>query len=116
MPEPMAKLERQIRQLEIEKQALNSEKSKKNDKRLAEIDKELADAKESFSTQQAHREHDRELVMRTKQLKETIQQLVHDADIAEKQTDYTKAADIRYNQIPQREKELISAELELENQ
>lgn len=116
MPEPMAKLDRQIKQREIEKQALNAEKSKKNDKRLLEIDKELADAKESFSTQQAHREHDRALVLRTKQLKETIQQLAHDADIAEKQTDYTKAADIRYNQIPQREKELATAEQELENQ
>lgn len=116
MPESMAKLERQIRQREIEKQALAAEKSKKNEKRLQEVDKELAEAKEAFATQQAHREHDRALVLRTKALKETIQKLTHDADVAEKQTDYTKAADIRYNQLPQREKELLTAEQALEQQ
>jgi len=122
MPVSMAKLERQIRQWEIEKQALTAEKSTKNpksserEKRLNEIDKELAEAKELFSTQQARRENDRALVMRTKELKETIQQLIHEADVAEKQTDYTKAADIRYSQIPQREKELTTAEQELEQQ
>jgi ATP-dependent Clp protease ATP-binding subunit ClpB len=116
MPEAMAKLERQIRQLEIEKKALTAEKSKKNEKRLTDIDKDLAEAKESFSVQQARREQDRALVMQTKQRKETIQQLIHEADIAEKQTDYTKAADIRYNQIPRAEKELVELEKQLEEQ
>ena len=110
MPESMVKLDREIRQLEIEKQALVSEKLKKNDKRIIEIDKHLADANESFTAQNTQRESDRAFVLRVKELKETIQQLTHDADVAENQTDYTKAADIRYNQIPRMEKELTDAE------
>ncbi len=110
MPESMVKLDREIRQLEIEKQALVSEKLKKNDKRIIEIDKHLADANESFTAQNTQRESDRAFVLRVKELKETIQQLTHDADVAENQTDYTKAADIRYNQIPRLEKELTDAE------
>ena len=114
MPESLITTERKIRQLEIEKQALMTETSKKNEQRLVDIDKALADEKETFSAQQTKRETDRSLVMRTKELKEEIQQLTHEADIAEKQTDYTKAADIRYNQIPQREKELQAAEQHLQ--
>jgi ATP-dependent Clp protease ATP-binding subunit ClpB len=110
MPEWMVKLEREIRQLEIEKQALVAEKLKKNDKRILEIDKQLADAQEVFTTQNTQREADRALVLRIKELKEKIQQLAHDADIAEKQTDYTKAANIRYNQIPKTEQELTETE------
>ncbi len=110
MPESMVKLDREIRQLEIEKQALVAEKLKKNDKRILEIDKYLADANESFTAQNTQRESDRAFVLRVKELKETIQQLTHDADVAEKQTDYTKAADIRYNQIPRFEQELTDAE------
>ena len=106
----MVKLEREIRQLEIEKQALVAEKLKKNDKRVHEIDKQLADAKEVFTAQHTQRESDRALVLRVKEFKEKIQQLTHDADIAEKQTDYTKAANIRYNQIPKIEQELTEAE------
>lgn len=122
MPEPMVKLARQISQLAIEKQALTAEKSKKNaksserEKRLMSIDQELANAKESFTVQQIRRETDTAAVMHTKQLKENIQKLSHEADIAEKQTDYTKAADIRYNQLPKLEKELADAERHLEEQ
>lgn len=116
MPESMAKLTRQISQLEIEKQALMTEKSKKNEKRLTDIDQQLAESKESLTLEQSHREHDRALVMKTKELKEIIQQLTHEANVAEKQTDYTKAADIRYNQLPLREKELEAAEKQLEEQ
>lgn len=114
MPEEMALLDRQIKQLEIEKQALTAEKSKKNEKRLAEIEQLLANLKEHFTAAQAHWEEDRKLVVRTKAIKEQIQQLSHEADIAEKQTDYTKAAHIRYSQIPALEKELQTLEAQLE--
>lgn len=122
MPEEMSKLQRTIRQLEIEKQALqaeNSEKSAKSSqrvKRLETIDQELANSKEQFTAQQARWESDRALVTRVKELKEKIQKLTHDANVAEKKTDYTSAADIRYNQIPKLEKELTDAEKALEEQ
>jgi ATP-dependent Clp protease ATP-binding subunit ClpB len=116
MPEEMSKLQRIIRQLEIEKQALSAEKSTKNVKRLGEIDAELANYKESFTAQQARWEADRKLVTNAKELKEKIQTLYHEADVAEKKTDYTSAANIRYNQIPKLEKELMDAEQALEAQ
>lgn len=116
MPEEMSKLQRIIRQLEIEKQALTAEKSTKNNKRLSEIDQHLANYKESFTAQQARWEADRKLVTNAKELKEKIQTLYHEADVAEKKTDYTSAANIRYNQIPKFEKELMDAEQALEAQ
>lgn len=114
MPEDLAKTEKTIRQLEIEKEALSMEKKTKNQERLDEIAKQLADLKETFSAGLAKREEDRKLLTRGKEIKEQIQQLAHEADIAEKQTDYNKVAEIRHAQIPALERELQEMEQKLE--
>ena len=114
MPEHLALLDQQIRQLEIEKGSLTLEKSKKHQERLSDLDKELADVTAKFDAAKATRESDRARVMEVKTLKERIQQLQHEAELAEKQTDYNKVAEIRYTTIPKLESELEQIESELE--
>lgn len=114
MPEEVIKLERNIRQLEIEKEALKLEKSEKNDTRIKQIDKELAESKEEFASLKNEWEEEREFIIKSKTLKEQLQQLTHEAELAEKQTDYNKVAEIRYWKIPEVQKELDEIEKKVE--
>ena len=115
MPEDLAKLEKKLTQLEIEKQALSIENNKKNNQRLESLEKELAETKESYNSAKANREEDRKLLVELKEHKEELKKLEHEAQIAEKQTDYNKVAEIKYSQIPAKQKELKQIEKKIEN-
>jgi ATP-dependent Clp protease ATP-binding subunit ClpB len=110
MPEEVMKLEKQLSQLEIEKQALVMENNKKNNNRIAELDKQIADIREQYNAAKSSREEDRSLIIQAKSIKEDIKKLEHEASIAEKQTDYNKVAEIKYSHIPAKEKELAMIE------
>ena len=110
MPEEVMKLEKELSQLEIEKQALVMEKDKKNEKRIAELEKEIANIRETYNSAKSAREEDRSLIIKAKSIKEELKKLEHEAAIAEKQTDYNKVAEIKYSQIPAKEKELQDIE------
>ena len=56
----------------------------------------MAELKEEFNKLRAEWEKDRQLILEAKKLKEEIQKLEHEAELAEKQTDYNKVAEIRY--------------------
>lgn len=115
MPEELAKIDQQIRTLEIEKQALSMEKGKKQQARIEEIEKKLADLKSTFQAGKHARQEDRKLLTRGKEIKEELQELQHQAAVAEKQTDYNKVAEIRHVQIPKLQQELQQVEQELES-
>lgn len=96
MPPELLALERKISQLSVEKQALSMEDPKHNKQRIQAIDKELADLQESYTTAQQTWEHDRKLLIQIKELNKQLQQLEHEASLAEKQTDYNKVAEIKH--------------------
>jgi len=110
MPEDIMKLEKKLSQLEIEKQALVIENNKKNEERLANLDKEIAELRESYNSAKSTWDDDRSLIIQAKAIKEEIKKLEHDAQIAEKQTDYNKVAEIKYGKIPEKNKELENIE------
>jgi len=119
MPASIIKLEKKISQLEIEKQAISIEKAPlikggrgdlKTESRIQEIEKELSEIKEKYNIRKSERESDRKLLLETKEINEQIKQLQHDSEIAEKQTDYNKAAEIKYSQIPALENKLKEIE------
>ncbi len=114
MPEQLAKIEKNMRTLEIEKWALKLEKWTKDKERIKEIDMQLQDLHDQFTKGKQAWEHDKTLLVKAKQIKEDIMKLTHEADIAEKATDYGKVAEIRHGTIPSLEKELIALEKTLE--
>ena len=118
-PEELLVLDRKIRTLEIEKESLKMElwddkKDKKETKRIKEIEKELSWLVEEYNTMKAEWESERQLVIDSKKLKEEIKKLEHEAEIAEKQTDYNKVAEIRYGKIPKVKNELKKLEEDIE--
>jgi len=119
MPASIIKLEKKISQLEIEKSALLTESvplnkgdkgGLKSQQRIQEIEKELSEIKEKYNIRKSERESDRKLLLETKEINEQIKKLQHDSEIAEKQTDYNKAAEIKYSQIPALENKIKEIE------
>jgi len=115
MPEELETSRRKIMRLEIEKEALKKEKKPtiRQKKRLDEIEKKVADMKESTSELELKWKNEKEAIVRIKDLKSALDSLKVEAENAVALADLSKAAEIRYSQIPQVEKEIKTLEKKL---
>jgi ATP-dependent Clp protease ATP-binding subunit ClpB len=103
LPEELDNIERQIRQLEIEREALKREKAKD---KIDQISRDLADLTEKSNKLKAHWTNERDLIKKTRELKQAIETTRLRADKAERDGDYEKVAELRYGTINNLEKEL----------
>jgi len=108
-PEQIDKLERTIRRLEIEKVALTKEKDEASKKRLADLEKELAHLKEKHAALKSQWQAEREPIQKISTLKEEIEKVQNQYQIAERAGDYTKASELKYGTLVKLEKELARA-------
>lgn len=106
MPEELDSVERQIRQLEIEREALKREKDQS---KIKSIEKELADLEEQRSSMKAQWDMERELIQKTRDLKQAIETARNRADKLEREGNYEKVAELRYGTIKQLESDLQEA-------
>jgi ATP-dependent Clp protease ATP-binding subunit ClpB len=106
LPTDIDQLERRATQLEIEKQALKKEDDPNSKERLAIIDKELAEIRERSNTLKANWKKEKDLISRTRELKEKIDQLRTDEQAAVRKGDYNRASEIQYGEIPRLQAEL----------
>jgi ATP-dependent Clp protease ATP-binding subunit ClpB len=106
MPAELDEVERQIRQLEIEKLALKKEKDPASKARLENLEKELAALIERSQALKAHWEQEKEAIERIRRLKAEIDETKADADRAERAADFGRAAELKYGRLTQLEKEL----------
>ncbi len=106
-PESLDKVERKIRQLEIERVALTKEKDDDvAKKRLEELDKELAHLKDEQKTLQAQWKAEKEPLIRINTIKEDLEKANHQFAMAEREGNYAKASEIKYGVIVKLEKKL----------
>jgi len=106
MPTQIDQLERRATQLEIEKQALKKEDDPNSKERLTQIERELADIRERSNVLKAAWKKEKDLIARTRQLKEKIEQLKIEEQSEERKGNLERVATIRYRDIPQAETEL----------
>lgn len=107
-PEAIDKLERKIRQLEIEKVALAKEKDGDVSKnRLAELEKELANLKEQHQKMLATWKAEKAPIDKINALKDQIETAKLQYMAAEREGDYAKASEIKYGKIAKLEAEVI---------
>ena len=100
VPGEIDELDRKIKQLEIEKEAIKRDgKSKK----LDEIQKELADLNQERTKLRAQWESERSLIDEIQKNKDAIEQYKFEASRAEREGDYGKVAELRYGKIKQAE-------------
>ena len=110
VPEEIDELDRKIKQLEIEKEAIKREgKSKK----LDEIQKDLADLNQERTKLRAQWESERSLIDEIQKNKDAIEQYRFEADRAEREGDYGKVAEIRYGKIKEAERRIEEVKAKL---
>ena len=100
MPEELDSLERQIRQLEIEREAIKREN---DETKLKELNTEIANLAVQRDTLKAKWVAEKDLVDQLQKAKLTIEQLKQEAERAEREGDYGKVAEIRYGKIKEEE-------------
>jgi len=113
-PEALDKLERAIRQLEIEKVALAKEKDDTAAaERLKELEKELAGLKEQEVALREQWRAEKAPLEKLKKIKEQIEEQSYKYQLAERSGDYAKASEIKYGTIAALEGQLEEAQKEL---
>ncbi|MCA9361819.1 AAA family ATPase [Candidatus Kaiserbacteria bacterium] len=110
-PEELIETDRKIRRLEIEREALRKEveiasNKKKVKDRIKEIEKQIGDMKETTSNLETKWNNEKEALSEISKLKKELEELRMEADNAEATADLIRAAEIRYDTIPNVQKEL----------
>lgn len=100
MPEELDKLERQIRQLEIEREAIKREN---DEDKLKELNIEISNLVVERDTLKSKWKQEKELVEKVQNAKARIEELKQQADQAERNGEYGKVAEIRYGKIKDQE-------------
>ena len=118
LPTDIDQLERRATQLEIEKQALKKESDPNSKERLGLIDKELGGIREKSDALKANWKREKELIARSRQLKEKIEHLKMEEQAEERKGNLQRVAEIRYGLLRQAEEELnrLTAQMERKGQ
>ena len=111
MPEGLDNLERQIRQLEIEREAIKREK---DEVKLKELNTEIANLSVERDTFKAKWQQEKELVEKVQNAKAEMENLKMAAEKAEREGDYGKVAEIRYGKLQSQEKLIAEYTVELD--
>jgi len=115
-PQALDDVDREIMQLEIEKQALQIEKDQASRERLEKLEAELADLREKSKALTAQWQAEKEAIQSFKDLKEKLDQAQQEMEQAERNADLEKASRLRYGTIRELENKIREAELKLQSQ
>jgi ATP-dependent Clp protease ATP-binding subunit ClpB len=103
-PEELEKIERRIRQLEIEREAIKREKDQE---KLKALNEEIGNLTEERNRLNAKWQSEKEVVEQIQSRKTEIETLKFEAENAERNGDLGKVAEIRYGRIPELEKTMV---------
>ncbi|MDE5873527.1 MAG: AAA family ATPase, partial [Lachnospiraceae bacterium] len=113
MPAEIDEISRKVMQLEIEEAALKNEEDNLTRERLAALRKELSELKDRANQMKAVWENEKSGVENVRRLREEIEDLNDRIQIAQRNYDLEKAAELQYGKLPQLKQELESLEAEL---
>ena len=113
VPEELDDTMRQLKQLEIEREAIKREN---DEPKLALLDKEIAELREQENHARAKWESEKALVNKIQQNKQQIEQLKFEAERAEREGDYARVAEIRYSKLKALDDEINNLTQQLAHQ
>ncbi|WP_455095213.1 ATP-dependent chaperone ClpB [Prevotella koreensis] len=113
VPEELDDTMRQLKQLEIEREAIKREN---DEPKLALLDKEIAELREQENHARAKWESEKALVNKIQQNKQQIEQLKFEAERAEREGDYARVAEIRYSKLKALDDEINNLTQQLADQ
>ena len=111
LPEELDELERRIRQLEIEREAIKREN---DEQKLEQLNKEIAELQDERAGVRAKWQEEKELVDKIQQAKADIESFKLQAEQAERNGEYDKVAQLRYGKIRETEEQLKQMQQELQ--
>ena len=110
VPEDIDNLDRRIRQLEIEREAIRREN---DEQRVENLTREIEELKSKESALRAKWQGERDLLQKIQQNKDSIEHLKIEAQQAERAGDYGRVAEIRYGKIVEAEKQIEALQEQL---
>ena len=115
MPTELDEMQRRIMQLEIEEAALKKEDDRLSRERLENLQKELAECKENFAGRKAQWDNEKASVDKLSKLREEIEAMNIQIQIAQREGDLEKAAELSYGKLPALKRQLESEEEQVRN-
>ncbi|MBD5452429.1 MAG: ATP-dependent chaperone ClpB [Lachnospiraceae bacterium] len=110
MPAELDELQRRIMQMEIEVAALKKEEDRLSAERLEALQAELAEQKERYDNRKAQWDNEKACVEKLSKLREDIEDLNNQIQIAKREGNLEKAAELSYGTLPQLKKQLEEEE------
>ena len=106
LPTELDEKQRRILQMEIEAAALKKEDDNLSRERLDDLLKELAEEKEIFANEKAQWENEKSAVDRLSVIRENIESVNNEIQIAQREGNLEKAAELTYGKLPELKKQL----------
>jgi len=106
-------VKKELQRLEIERQALKNEKDKASQKRLAVCERTLADLREKAKNVELKWKTEKDLIQDLRKLKQDMDKLNFDSEVAQREGDLEKVARIKYGLVPNILKEIQKKEKDL---
>ena len=113
MPVELDEIERRLRQLEIEKQAVMREESKECGEKLEKLKREMAELQVRRDELRAQWLSEKEIIAKIRGLKEEIEKTKIESEKAEREGDLAKAAELRYGRLLELQQSLDSESAKL---
>jgi ATP-dependent Clp protease ATP-binding subunit ClpB len=113
MPVEVDEVERRIRQLEIEREALRKESDPASKERLSRLERELADLKERSAGLRGQWQQEKAAITAIREKKSQLENVRMEIERAERAADYAKAAELKYSTLAGLDREVSEAEAKL---
>ncbi len=116
MPTELDELQRKIMQLEIEEAALKKEEDRISRARMEDLQREMAELKEEFKNRKTQWDNEKASVDKLSKLREQIDSVNSQIEIAQREGDLEKAAELSYGQLPGLRKQLEAEEAKVKSE
>ncbi len=110
LPTELDELQRKVMQMEIEEAALKKEDDRLSQERLEDLQKELAELKAEFANRKAQWDNEKTSVEKLSKLREEIDEVNSQIQIAQREGNLEKAAELSYGTLPSLKKQLQQEE------
>ncbi|GAB6169402.1 ATP-dependent chaperone ClpB [Clostridium carnis] len=113
LPTELDQIRRRQFQLEIEREALIKEKDEGSKKKLEVLEKDIAELKNKNDEMTAKFEKERDAILNLRDLKTKLDETRGELEVAQRNYDYNRAAEIQYSEIPKIEEQIKEKEVEV---
>jgi ATP-dependent Clp protease ATP-binding subunit ClpB len=110
LPTELDEQQRRIMQMEIEEAALKKETDKPSHERLEVLQKELAELRDDFNARKAQWDNEKNAVANLSTLREQIEAMNKEIELAKREYDLNRAAELQYGELPKLQQQLAIEE------